>query len=142
MDAIEGNLAAARGLRVIYLLVFTTLGLICSTRFDFANDVNRFWLHLFHQAYFARIAAAGLGILSLVGYIPMVPGSIAAKSLVNLFALLRARLPEEILSATNGIRNLLEVALTLAAIETALAIPRLIYPPKESTITKLISIRL
>jgi uncharacterized membrane protein YjjB (DUF3815 family) len=34
MDAIEGkpNLAAARGLRVMYLLVFMTLGLIAAQR--------------------------------------------------------------------------------------------------------------
>jgi uncharacterized membrane protein YjjP (DUF1212 family) len=34
MDAIEGkpNLAAARGLRVIYLLMFMTLGLVAAQR--------------------------------------------------------------------------------------------------------------
>jgi uncharacterized membrane protein YjjB (DUF3815 family) len=157
--------------------------------------VNTFWLHLFHQAFFGGIAAAGFGILfncppqmvlqcfcsgavalaartagqaadlnlaeasffaallvataerllqqfqsshgsiiSLVGCIPMVPGSIAAKGLMNLFALLRARPSEEILAATNGMRNLLEVTFTLAAIGTALAIPRLIYPRTPSHI--------
>jgi uncharacterized membrane protein YjjB (DUF3815 family) len=153
--------------------------------------VNNFWFHLFHQAFFGGIAAAGFGILfncpprmilqfvgagalalavrtagqaaelnlpeasffaalvvsaaervlqrlqsprrfilSLVGCIPMVPGSIAAKGLLNLFALLRAGPGEEIVAATNGVRNLLEVTFTLAAIGTALAIPRLIYPGK------------
>ena len=69
-------------------------------------------------------------ILSLVGCIPMVPGSIAAKGLMNCFALLRAHPSEESLAAANGMRNLLEVTFTLAAIGTALAIPRLIYPRK------------
>jgi uncharacterized membrane protein YjjB (DUF3815 family) len=69
-------------------------------------------------------------ILSLVGCIPMVPGSIAAKGLMNLFALLRAGPGEGIVAATNGVRNLLEVTFTLAAIGTALAIPRLLYPGK------------
>jgi uncharacterized membrane protein YjjB (DUF3815 family) len=67
-------------------------------------------------------------ILSLVGVIPMVPGSIAAKGLMNLLALLRAQPSDEVLAATNAMRNLLEVTYTLAAIGTALAIPRLIYP--------------
>ena len=151
--------------------------------------MNNFWLHLFHQAFFGGIAAAGFGILfncpprmifecfgsgavalavrtvgqaadlnlgeasffaalvvatlervlqqfqssrgsilSLVGVIPMVPGSIAAKGLMNLLALVRAQPSDEVLAATNGMRNLLEVTYTLAAIGTALAIPRLIYP--------------
>ena len=153
--------------------------------------MNNFWLHLFHQALFGGIAAAGFGILfncppqmilqcfgsgaialavrtagqaadlnlaeasffaalvvataerlleqfqashgsilSLVGCIPMVPGSIAANGLLNLFALLRAHPNEEVLAAANGMKNLLEVTFTLAAIGTALAIPRLIYPRK------------
>jgi uncharacterized membrane protein YjjB (DUF3815 family) len=153
--------------------------------------VNTFCFHLFHQAFFGGIAAAGFGILfncppqmilkcfgsgavalavrtacqaadmnlgeasffaalvvasaerllqefqsahgsilSLVGCIPMVPGSIAAKGLMNLFALLRAQPNEEILAAADGMKNLLEVTFTLAAIGTALAIPRLIFPKR------------
>ena len=155
--------------------------------------MNNFWLHLFHQAFFGGIAAAGFGILfncpprmilqcfgsgavalavrtagqaanlnlaeasffaalavataervlqqfqsphgsilSLVGCIPMVPGSTAAKGLMNLYALLRAKPSDEILAAANGMRNLLEVTFTLAAIGTALAIARLIYPKKKA----------
>jgi hypothetical protein len=67
------------------------------------------------------------------GAIPMVPGSTAAKGLTNLFALLQAGPGEEIAAATNGMRNLLEVTLTLAAIGTALAIPQLTYPEKEAS---------
>jgi uncharacterized membrane protein YjjB (DUF3815 family) len=155
--------------------------------------VNHFWPHLFHQALFGGIAAAGFGILfncpprmiwqcfgsgavalavrtaaqaadlnlaeasffaalavataervlqqfqsphgsilSLVGCIPMVPGSIAAKGLMNLFALLRTHPGQEMVAAADGMKNLLEVTFTLAAIGTALAIPRLIYPRKIS----------
>jgi uncharacterized membrane protein YjjB (DUF3815 family) len=72
-------------------------------------------------------------IIATVACIPMVPGSMAAKGLTNLFTLLQARPPEEIAAATNGMRNLLEVTLTLAAIGTALAIPQLIYPEKEAS---------
>ena len=57
----------------------------------------------------------------------------AAKGLTNLFTLLQARPGEEIAAATNGMRNLLEVTLTLAAIGTALAIPLRIYPEKEAS---------
>jgi hypothetical protein len=49
---------------------------------------------------------------------------------MNLLALVRAQPSDEVLAATNGMRNLLEVTYTLAAIGTALAIPRLIYPRK------------
>jgi hypothetical protein len=50
---------------------------------------------------------------------------------MNFFALLRAHPTAEILAATSGMRNLLEVTFTLAAIGTGLAIPRLIYPKKS-----------
>jgi uncharacterized membrane protein YjjB (DUF3815 family) len=74
-------------------------------------------------------------ILSLVGCIPMVPGSIAAKGLMNLFALVRAHPKEEVLAATDAMKNLLAVTFTLAAIGTALAIPRLIYPLKKQQLS-------
>jgi hypothetical protein len=78
----------------------------------------------FRRLAFARTAERVLqpfqqtrgSIIALVASIPMVPGSIAAKGLTNLFTLLQARPPEEIATATNGMRNLLEVTLTLAAI--------------------------
>jgi len=102
-------------------------------------------LHLAEASFFSALVVATAervlqqfqsshgSILSLVGSIPMVPGSIAAKGLMNLYALLRAHPSEEILAATNGMKNLLEVTFTLAAIGTALAIPRLIYPKKDAT---------
>ena len=102
-------------------------------------------LNLPESAFFAALAVATAerllqpfqetrgSIIALVGAIPMVPGSMAAKGLTNLFALLQARPGEEIAAATNGMRNLLEVTLTLAAIGTALAIPQLSYPEKEAS---------
>jgi uncharacterized membrane protein YjjB (DUF3815 family) len=101
-------------------------------------------LNLAEASFFAALAVATAervlqqfqsphgSILSLVGCIPMVPGSTAAKGLMNLYALLRAKPSDEILAAANGMRNLLEVTFTLAAIGTALAIPRLIYPKKKA----------
>ncbi len=69
-------------------------------------------------------------ILAVAGCIPMIPGSIAANGLMNLLALLSARPGDEVLAATNGMKNLLTVAFTLTAMGTALAIPRLIAPIK------------
>jgi uncharacterized membrane protein YjjB (DUF3815 family) len=103
-------------------------------------------LNLPESAFFAALVVAAAerilqpfqqtrgSIVALVGCIPMVPGSLAAKGLTNLFALLQARPGEEIAAASNGMRNLLEVTLTLAAIGTALAIPQLIYPEKEASV--------
>ena len=100
-------------------------------------------LNLPESAFFAALVVATAervlqpfqetrgSIIALVGAIAMVPGSTAAKGLTNLFALLQARPGEEIATATNGMRNLLEVTLTLAAIGTALAIPQLSYPEKK-----------
>ncbi len=100
-------------------------------------------LNMPESAFFAALAVATVermlqpfqqtrgSIVALVGCIPMIPGSMAAKGLTNLFTLLHARPGEEIAAATNGMRNLLEVTLTLAAIGTALAIPQLIYPEKR-----------
>jgi uncharacterized membrane protein YjjB (DUF3815 family) len=104
-------------------------------------------LNLPESAFFAALAVATVerllqpfqltrgSIIALVGCIPMIPGSMAAKGLMNLFTLLHARPGEEIAAATNGMRNLLEVTLTLAAIGTALAIPQLIYPEKKSVLS-------
>jgi uncharacterized membrane protein YjjB (DUF3815 family) len=101
-------------------------------------------LNLPESAFFAALSVAAAerlsqpfqqtrgSIIALVGYIPMVPGSMAAKGLTNLFTLLQARPPEEIAAAIGGMRNLMEVALTLAAIGIALAIPQSMYPEKEA----------
>jgi len=100
-------------------------------------------LPLPEAAFFAALAVAILerllqhyqstrgSILSVVGCIPMVPGSLAADGLTNLwFSLLSARPPDESLAAAHGMKSLLMVAFTLAAIGTAIAIPRLLYPRK------------
>jgi hypothetical protein len=53
--------------------------------------------------------------------------------LMNLFTLLQASSGEEILAATSGMKNLLEVTLTLAAIGIGLAIPQRIYLEKAAS---------
>ncbi len=103
-------------------------------------------LNLAESSFLAALAVATIertthqfrpgrgAILALVGCIPMVPGSLAAKGLMNLFALLRAQQNAEIIDATNGMKNLLDFTFTLVAIGTALAIPRLIVPKKAAAL--------
>jgi uncharacterized membrane protein YjjB (DUF3815 family) len=102
-------------------------------------------LNLPESAFFAALSVASAqrllqpfqhtrgSIIALVGCIPMVPGSVAAKGLTNLFTLLQASPGEEILAATSGMKNLLEVTLTLAAIGIGLAIPQRIYLEKAAS---------
>lgn len=70
-------------------------------------------------------------ILSVVGCIPMVPGSLAANGLTNLFTMISTRQWVEVLAAADGMKNLFLCSLTLAALGTGLIIPRLIYPRKK-----------
>jgi uncharacterized membrane protein YjjB (DUF3815 family) len=67
-------------------------------------------------------------VLAVIGCIPMIPGSLAAKGLMNLFELLRSTPDKALLSATAAGGNLMLVAFTLFAIGTALAIPSLVFP--------------
>jgi uncharacterized membrane protein YjjB (DUF3815 family) len=71
-------------------------------------------------------------VLAVVGCIPMIPGSLAAKGLMNLFELLRATPGEGLPSASAAIENLMLVAFTLVGIGTALAIPPLVFPVERS----------
>jgi uncharacterized membrane protein YjjB (DUF3815 family) len=71
-------------------------------------------------------------VLAVVGCIPMIPGSLAAKGLMNLFELLRATPGAGLLSTTAAVENLMIVALTLVGIGTALAIPTLVFPVRQS----------
>jgi uncharacterized membrane protein YjjB (DUF3815 family) len=71
-------------------------------------------------------------VLAVVGCIPMIPGSLAAKGLMNLFELLRATPGEGLQPAAAAVENLILVAFTLVGIGTALAIPPLVFPIKRS----------
>jgi uncharacterized membrane protein YjjB (DUF3815 family) len=71
-------------------------------------------------------------VLAVVGCIPMIPGSLAAKGLINLFELLRATPGEGLRPTTAAVENLMLVAFTLVGIGTALAIPPLVFPVRRS----------
>jgi uncharacterized membrane protein YjjP (DUF1212 family) len=202
IDVIEGkpNLAAARALRITFLLLFMALGL------SFAQGLVLWhvapgavpeppkmdlWVFILHQAFFGGLAAAGFGVLfntpprilglcfasgafalairttcqhydfglplstfiaalalatvdrtwhqsqtllgsvlAVVGCIAMVPGSMAAKGLMGLFALIHAK-PENYLLLTTTMQTMIIVTFTLAAIGIGLIIPTLVYPKKQ-----------
>jgi hypothetical protein len=63
----------------------------------------------------------------------MIPGSLAAKGLMNLFELLRATPGEGLQPAAAAVENLILVAFTLVGIGTALAIPPLVFPVRRSS---------
>lgn len=202
IDVIEGkpNLAAARALRITFLLLFMALGLTVAQGVVLWNSPATIaptppefdlWLRIIHQAFFGGVAAAGFGVLfntpprilgfcfasgafalairtlcqyydlglplssfiaalalatadrawqqsqtplgsviAVVGCIAMVPGSLAAKGLMGLFALIRAK-PEDTVLLTGTMENLILVTFTLIAIGIGLIIPTLIYPQKQ-----------
>ena len=68
-------------------------------------------------------------VLAVVGCIPMIPGSLAAKGLMNIFELLKASPGEGLLKAAAGEENLFLMVFTLVGIGTALAIPAVVFPP-------------
>ena len=70
-------------------------------------------------------------VIAVVGCIPMVPGSLAAKGLRNLFLLFHASPGEGVLPLTTALENLVIVGSTFAAIGTALAIPTLLFPVNQ-----------
>lgn len=203
IDVIEGkpNLAAARGLRITFLLLFMALGLALAQVFVLqgspagkaspASDPGLMMLIL-HQAFFGGIAAAGFGILfntpprllgfcfasgalalgartylqshdlglplssflaalllatldrtwqkaqslqgsviAVVGCIAMVPGSLAAKTLIGLFSLVHATPETSVIPLVATLEGLLIVTFTLIAIGIGLIIPTLVYPERD-----------
>jgi len=67
-------------------------------------------------------------VLAVVGAIPMVPGGIAAKVLISLFAMVRTGIGPGTEATVDTWHNLITLVFTLAAIGTALALPSLIEP--------------
>jgi len=205
VDILEGkpNLAAARALRVLYLLLFMALGLalaqtlvihsgfVPAVALPAAPDVSLF--HIFHQAFFGGVAAVGFAvlfnchprmlpacfgagvlalaartigqdqgaslavasffaalllaivdkawadfstprgsILAVVGVIPMVPGSLAAKVFISVFAFLRTGQSEGAAATVSTWDNLIMLIFTLVAIGTGLALPSLIPAARGS----------
>jgi uncharacterized membrane protein YjjP (DUF1212 family) len=201
IDILEGkpNLAAARALRVLYLLMFMALGLVIAQALVLPHSpdarpvvwMNSSSLYVLHQAFFGGVAAAGFAILfnchprmlplcagagalalavrtigqelgcslavasffaaltlaiankawrgvpsprgsvlAVVGVIPMVPGSLAAKVFISVFAFLRSGQSPGVETTVATWENLLMLIFTLAAIGTGLALPSLVPAAK------------
>ncbi len=71
------------------------------------------------------------GTILVLGAIPMIPGSLAAKVLISVFALLRNGAAYDIGEITTTWENLVTLIFTLAAIGTALALPALTTPQAD-----------
>jgi uncharacterized membrane protein YjjP (DUF1212 family) len=203
IDILEGkpNLAAARALRVLYLLMFMAIGLVLAQTLVLAPHPDAgssaleipSILYVLHQAFFGGVAAAGFAVLfhchprmlplcfgagalalavrtigqelgcslavasflaalllaiankawqespsprgsvlAVVGVIPMVPGSLAARVFISVFAFLRSGQSPGVEATVATWDNLLMLIFTLAAIGTGLALPSLVPAAKVS----------
>ncbi len=203
VDILEGkpNLAAARALRVLYLLMFMALGLVLAQTLVLPHSpdtrisalINPSALYVLHQALFGGVAAAGFAVLfnchprmlpfcfgagalalavrtigqelgcslavasffaalllaianklsqdpcsprgsvlAVVGLIPMIPGSLAARVFISVFAFLRSGQSQGVEATVATWDNLLMLIFTLAAIGTGLALPSLVPAAKVS----------
>jgi uncharacterized membrane protein YjjP (DUF1212 family) len=201
IDILEGkpNLAAARALRVLYLLMFMALGLVLAQTLvlpplpDVPPSPTAIppVLYVLHQAFFGGVAAAGFAVLfhcqprmlplcagagalalavrtigqeldcslavasffaalllasankawrespsprgsvlAVVGVIPMIPGSLAAKVFISVFTFLRSGQSPGVEATVATWDNLLMLIFTLAAIGTGLALPSLVPAAK------------
>jgi len=70
-------------------------------------------------------------VLAVVGCIPMVPGSLAAKGLKGIFEYMHAKPGAEVALGMGALEQLIIVAMTLAAMGTALALPTFILKSKK-----------
>lgn len=73
-------------------------------------------------------------VLAVVGCIPLVPGSLAARAVEALFMITRDGVSQSFGPAATILETLALTAITLASIGTALAIPMIISPPKKKKI--------
>jgi uncharacterized membrane protein YjjB (DUF3815 family) len=72
-------------------------------------------------------------ILAVVGCIPMVPGSLAAKALMGFFTLAHGLPDGSVTLLVVTMENTIVVVLTMVAIGIGLAIPALVYPHRAES---------
>jgi uncharacterized membrane protein YjjB (DUF3815 family) len=111
-------------------LAVRTVGLDLGASLPVASFFAAFFLAIADRTWL-RVQSVRGSVIAVVGCIPMVPGSLAAKGLKNLFLLFQATPGEGVIPLTIALENLVIVASTFAAIGTALAIPTLIFPVKQ-----------
>lgn len=88
----------------------------------FLSSVDRIWL---------RVESVRGSVLAVVGCIPMVPGSLAAKGITSLLLLSGGGYGVSPHPLHVAAESLVIVVLTFAGIGTALAIPNLLFPVKQ-----------
>ena len=69
-------------------------------------------------------------VLSVVGCIPLVPGGLASKAILALFALTRTSVVSDSQVFFDAVQNTLRVMFTIGAIGTGLVIPMLLARPR------------
>lgn len=114
--------ALALAVRTIGLDIGLSLPVASFIAALFLSVVDRTWL---------RVQSLRGSVMAVVGCIPMVPGSLAARALKNLFLLFHAAPDKGMLPLTIALENLVIMASTFAAIGTALALPTLLFPVKQ-----------
>jgi len=143
-QAFFGGLAAA-GFGVLFNTPPRILGL-CFASGAFAlvirTTCQNFDLGLPISSFIAALALATVdrawhqsqtplgSILAVVGCIAMVPGSLAAKTLIGLFAMIHAK-PDEVVPLVATMQNLVIVTFTLVGIGIGLIIPTLLAPQSK-----------
>jgi uncharacterized membrane protein YjjB (DUF3815 family) len=79
-----------------------------------------------------ELASPRGSVLAVVGVLPMIPGSLAAKVFISVFAFLRSGQSQGVEATVATWENLMILIFTLAAIGTGLALPSLIPAARVS----------
>ena len=143
-QAVFGGVAAA-GFGILFNVPPRILGLcFASGAFALAvrTTVQGFGVSLPVASFVAALALATMdrtwqraqspqgSVLAVVGCIAMIPGGLAAKGLMGLFALLHATPESSVIPLVATLENMLIVTFTLVAIGIGLIIPTLVYPSR------------
>jgi uncharacterized membrane protein YjjB (DUF3815 family) len=69
--------------------------------------------------------------VAVAGCVPMVPGALAAKGILGLVAVTAANAPSPTATLVTAVQDTLRVTLTIVALGTGVAIPTLLFSPKQ-----------
>jgi uncharacterized membrane protein YjjB (DUF3815 family) len=106
-------------------LLVRTLGLRAGWDLEAASLAASLALSSAVQLVHVR-AGISRNALAVAGCIPMIPGSVAAKAILGMFALMSTAAPATPESVVSLAQNALRVAFTIGALGTGLAIPTML----------------
>ena len=109
------------------VLIVRTAGLDLGLSLPVASFLAALFLSVADRTWL-RVQSVRGSVIAVVGCIPMIPGSLAARGLRSLFQLFHTTPDNGMLPLTIALENLVIVLSTFAAIGTALAIPTLLFP--------------